>query len=438
MCFCTTILSAQTSFYASDTSYLSADVAIVRSWDDGSAAITYYEVGSERYMQYVNYVSGNSLRVEVPYNLRILDMYILGDHVYYCGYSLIDVGGNGVVGYFKPSDFYTSTYVDFYTLPVRPLTRVEKIVAQENVSIGGVEVIGIGEHQWYDTIHDLSGTHLVPHLNRHLLFCHDIMQNPATYDTMLVYPDEHYYNVLLTDNYVVFVGAISGPPISICMRLRERTNPVLMGTLSDIHIFSTGTDEVFSAMHSTSMEGDSIATAYMHIDPTTHDISNRIRVFDVDAKIMVNSQDYYVPDKSEVTDIVYIAADKSLVCMQDFVTPSNANNTNFVYIKPSASVDYVTNMEYLKGIFFKSMTNSNDKHYLASDGLSWFMKDKINVGSYLNPICPITENYKCYVIRNWQVYRTPYPPTHDSARDNVDLDPKQIDLRVVRIICKNS
>lgn len=53
-------MSAQTSFYAMDISQSTGDNAIVRSWDNGNAAITYYEVGLKRYVQEVKFQNGKN------------------------------------------------------------------------------------------------------------------------------------------------------------------------------------------------------------------------------------------------------------------------------------------------------------------------------------------------------------------------------------------
>ena len=180
MCLFAAFLPAQTSFHAEDMLLSGGDAPIVRSWDRGNAAITYFEVGLKKYVQYTNYLTGDSYRSEIPYHMQIYDMYILGDTVYYCGYSVLDSAGPGIIGYFDPSELYSSNNLNFHTLPVRPLSHVYKLMAQRNTLGGGVEVIAIGEHKWTDTVHtDSNHFYPVQHLVRQFVFCHDILQKSS-------------------------------------------------------------------------------------------------------------------------------------------------------------------------------------------------------------------------------------------------------------------
>ena len=442
-CLCATILSAQTSFYAEDLNSTYAETAIVRSWDNGEAAITYYETGGAYYVQYVNYLTGVSYRSEVPDYLHILDMYILGDTVFYCGYYGLNIGWSGVVGYFKPNDFYSGTgNIKFRVLSVPPLTIVSKLVVQGN-GTGGHEVVAIGEHKWYDTVVDEQGhlIQLIPHLNRHFLFCRNIRQLNVTYDTILVPPEERYYDVLLTENRIVFVGVAYYLSYNmICLRAMDRTNAYPLPSftqLDNIYAFPTGRDEVFSAMHSTATNKDSIATAYMHINTDGMVTSNRIRVFDVVQMTNDYSQEYIVPEKSEARDIIYIPADNSLVCMHDFNTPSGLFNTNFVYLDPIATSNYLAYIEYIKNTFFWSLTNRLDTFYLGSLGQTWFMKDKINVGSYPNNYCPQKEKMECIFLENIEGINTLLGMFHRDNTERRILINKALNLRHVGVVCNN-
>lgn len=438
MCLFATFLSAQTSFYASDINVSGGDAPIVRSWDNGNAAITYYEVGLNRYIQYVDYGSGNSYRVKAPYHMKIFDMYIYDDYVYYCGYSVLDTGGTGVIGYFNPSDFYTSTQVKFHTLLVRPLSYVNKLVAQQSPSGTGVEIIAIGEHQWNDTIHEGSNIINIPHLIRHFVMCHDIMQTVVVYDTMVVPSEEHYFNVLLTNNFVVFVGI--GDYLSqklICLRKRDRTITTPPNWLLNyVYAFPTGIDEVYSALHSTAMTEDEIATAYMHIDPVTKNVSNRVRIIETAQMLSINSQEYLVPDKSEVRDIVFFMHDNSLVCMQDFNTPLNNYNTNFVSLDPYAYNNYTVLIEYLKGVFFKSMTTKGH-NYLASHGQTWFLKDKLILPPYPNDDCPKTEKIDCDIIESPPEIHAGPAIIPYTTQDTIFINNQSVEPMDVSVTCDN-
>ncbi len=437
----TSLASAQTSFFASDDTISSGDSPIVRSWDNKNAAITYFIYKGKNYVQYVNYQTGDSYRCRFPDSISIYDMYIHDDTVYYCGSWTIDSVVQGIVGYFDPAEFLSSQ-VQFNTLPVPPLTLVNKLVAQDEPNGTGVEVIALGEHRWTDTIEVGNEHQLVHHLNRLFFFCNDITQNYVTYDTLLYNPipgpPEVYYDVLLTDTYIVFVGhvTVSGSCVP-CIRIRKRNDATLPGDLDYLHFFYTGTFDVHSPMHSTSMDKDTIATAYMHTDASTGVVSNIVRVIDVHSMVMVNSQEYVVPDKSEVTDIVYIPKDRSLVCMHDFETPLNAFNTNFVYLDPHATTPYSPNIEYIKNEFFKSLTRRADRQYLASMGPRWFLKDKLSLGAYQNTDCPVTEKIESNILANVLVISPYLPLTINTPSNQIIINIQPTETRLVSKICVN-
>ena len=182
---------------------------------------------------------------------------------------------------------------------------------------------------------------------------------------------------------------------------------------------------------------DTIATAYMHTYVGTGVVTSIVRVFDIDNMVMVNSQEYTVPEKSEVANIVYIPEDKSLVCMHDFKTPLGAFNTNFVYLDPYATNTYNTDIEYRKAEFFGSLTRKGNKHYLASMGPKWFLKDKMMLGSYPNPTCPSTEAIKANILENYLEIDVSNILPYDNDSKPIIIDMSSVEQRTVSIICSN-
>lgn len=177
----------------------------------------------------------------------------------------------------------------------------------------------------------------------------------------------------------------------------------------------------------------------MHTDASTGIVTNQVRVFNVIGNnvVMADAQEYTVPEKSEVNDIVYIPSDKSIVCMQDFETPLNVFNTNFVYLDPSAIVYYNTFIEYIKGEYFKSMTRMKDEHYLASMGPRWFLKNKLTVGGYLNPACPLIEEIKINLLENDEEINVYIQLPNAVKFESVTIGTTNVVQRAVSVICNN-
>lgn len=248
---------------------------------------------------------------------------------------------------------------------------------------------------------------------------------------------ERYDDLLLTDNYVVFMGYDSYPNLdAMCYRKANPYN-IFSPMFDSIHFFINGNDPM-SYTHSTVMPEDKIATSYWSVN-SNNDFVTRIRMIDIQIDANYNTQEYVIPSKIEPIDMVYIPYDNSLVLMEDFnLQYPYTQNTSFVFLDPSLYSTYNTGLEYKKDEYFQSMTTLDNIYYLAGAGASWFLRYKI-----LSPTntpdddCPIVKKIDVEIGDNLDMAKI-YRYCIDYPRPSNDLSVNRtVATSQVTIICNN-
>lgn len=415
--FCCSSSAQNISTHASDIALQSGGYTVVRSCD-ANYVVSYYVSSSQvPSMEVYDIPSGTTYYAELPDDVFIMDMHIEQSTktIYFCGstdyYSYYPghYYGTGIVGWIEMSDFFTSNVTVNYTLlddPGATINRVTKLVEYDN---GGVpQIVAIGEYLYP------YGNYI--YSKQYFVDCYDITGGP-TWNIAPFPTNEHYYDVMLTANYLVLMGGGINPGVaSICYRKTDPYN-LYDPMLDDIHLFYNGNDNL-SVTHSTAMFGDEMATSYLALNGGG-DFVTRIRVMDIGSDVNTYSQDFLLSDKSEPDGIVHIPADNSLVVMQRFDTFNGMHNSNFVYIDPYAVMPYTTVLEYRPGEYFESLTQHEFVYYLAGAGASWFFKDKTQPPTgWPNQSCPEVEDFKAeptdnidpYTL-NYSITPSPYYPT---------------------------
>lgn len=276
--------------------------------------------------------------------------------------------GCGIMGWVDLNSFFNATI----SIGYRYLSyvfgssqnSVNKLVEYDD---GGVpHIIALAEQHLY--VNDIIQSRY------YFLSCLDIAGILPTllYGSFSV--NERYDEVLLTENYIVFMGYDASPTInSLCYRKADPWNfPDSM--FYDRHLFVNGNDPLSPSL-STTVYKDFITTSYLSLNGN-NDMVTRIRTFDIHADANVNSQEYILAENEHPEGFVYIPADYSLVLMQNFYVPGGSYNTNFVFMDPFPFFSYNTVIEYKKEEFFHSLTMHDNAYYLAGDGASWFLRDK--------------------------------------------------------------
>ncbi len=141
--------------------------------------------------------------------------------------------------------------------------------------------------------------------------------------------------------------------------------------------------------------------------------------------------------KTEPRDLTYAIDAKTLMLMQDFRF-GGSFQSNFVYIDPFASLSYTTNVEYLKGILFQSITTRDKKVYLAGIGSQWFYKDaQVPPASLTNPNCPEYNTLPVIIVDKIETYSIQHIITPSFPLNSVSSDNRPITTYVFSTNCSN-
>ena len=398
---------AQISAYADDGTIAGWTGTIARSWGS-DYGVNYYWVGNTPYLDAANKLTLIIHRLTMPADINIKDMYIdqTNGILYFCGttakpYQSLEIG-EGVLGWLSLYNI-TSTLspTNVYWIVIPTVSVLTKLVEYEN-SVSQPQVAAIGVYHW--------SVEPYTHTQYSFVDCLDATNAStmasSTYLTKLA-PDERYYDVMLTSDFVVCFGYNADPTVnSICYRKKPK-DLLYDPMFDDIHYFSGG-DDAYSITHTTAMSDNDIITSYLYVDPgnTMH---TRLRTIDISTDVMTHSQEYIQPEKIDPTDIVYIPSDKSVVVMHDF-TCAGTVNSNFVYIDPKTIVSYLTRVEFKPVELFLSMTMHDSHYYLAGKGPSWFLKDKlISPTGSPDPQCPAIDKLDLLLLDNLNHLSVPYP-----------------------------
>lgn len=400
--------SAQVSIYGDDGVVSGWMGTIVRSWG-ANYGVSYYWDGTQPYLDVVCNSPYGLFRLPMPKEINIKDMYVdqQYDILYFCGttaspqYAITT--GEGVLGYLKLNDIIAPapSNVSIEWVTISEVSVLTKLAEYNNSGLPQVVAIGV-----YYQIN-------VPYLTSQYYFveCPDASSPATLVNTQISHlsSDERYYDIMLTDKFVVCFGYNTDPTIdAICYRKTLKAN-LYDPMLDTVHYFLGGND-AFSVTHTTAISKDSIITSYLYADDSGS-FHTRIRTIDVSNDIMTHSQQYHQFDKMDPTDIVFIPADNSVVLMQDF-TLYGLFNSNFVYIDPHPTSLYLATLEFLPGISFLSMTMHDSHYYLAGLGASWFLKDKlVPPTSSPNPGCPKADMIVLKIIKN-KVHQCFFYPTY--------------------------
>lgn len=288
-----------------------------------------------------------------------------------------------MIGYFDLNQMFGAS-VDFYHICVVEVSMLNKLVEYDD---GGYpHVVAIGEYQW----------HIAPYLYTqfYIVDCPNISMTPnVSYDYSSFNTDEHYTDLVLTNNFVVLTG-YNSTVSAIC--IRKCNKGATFGGLIDVmHVYNTGNLEVYSKLQATAMDNDYYAISYLHIDSNT---KTRIRIFDAATDQMVNSEEFIVSEKTEPTEMIYVPDINKLIILEYFQNLSGSTEDNFVYIDPWIKMSYVAYLEYKKGEIFRSLSVMDKHYYVSGIGTTWFVRDVwYALSHYPDADCPLEDviNIEC-------------------------------------------
>lgn len=375
---------AQISMNAGDAAVTNATSTIIRSWDYNHI-VSCYKTNSPQ-LDITDIYNNVIYRTPMPL-FTVLDMAILGKHLYFCGRSSMDDDSYGVLGRIDLNYTISNTSTSIDYVFVTNVNSINKLAVYLDNNTPHVAAIG-------ETFVTLTFTYS----NYSFIDCLYNSASPTmlNINTRPFSTLERYDDIMETNNHIVCVGYYSymmGP--SFCYRKVPKSN-LADAAFDTVHFYNGGNDAL-STTHSTAIYGNLIAVSYLAQDSLENNVT-RIRIINTADNTNTKAFEYRVPAEIDYNDIVYVPKGDALIVMQDYVL-NHGRNTNFMYVYPSATSPYLSVVEYKLREYFKPLAVHDDIYYLAAAGAKWLYKDVTVLPSgYPNAGCPDYANKIVYTI----------------------------------------
>ena len=321
----------------------------------------------------------------LPYsdtNTTITDIYVANDYAFFCGYVYgISAGNQAIVGYVYLPDIITGS-ATLHCGIIPGIERLKRIVAYNTE--GEFRVYAIGEN----VIHPAVGA---TYTWEGILEIADILSpTPIQYHIEWLpasasFKKEYLYDVLLTNDYVVFVGHNYSPPFNDMLHYRmvERSHPPLSAMIEDVY-FMPVPSEVNSRVASTALEDNLIAVSYVNWNASSFSYSTRLRIIDLNVADNVNSQQMIRPDKIDPIMIDYLPQKGQIEMLQSYNNPYD-----FSSWFPSYSSSYTsTILSPSNGNDYQYVRCLNEEMFIASSGPFLYLQDPSISFPASDPFCP--------------------------------------------------
>lgn len=390
---------------------------IVRSYDEENVVV-YYEEGGRGYVSLVN-VFGNNIRtVPLAVGVSMNDMCIMNDTVFLCGNeSSFSNGTYGCVVSMDLNNFYTSSVPVSYFEPSYWLYMNLKRIKYYTYTSGShiyKEFLFVGEitypcdgsfpfpsnmmyagylnHKYYYESGDNSSC-----TENVVVECRYPFPAASPSDRIICFMNtedhaEVIHDVVVTDNYVAFVGITSGVYDSITLHICDKyfrilslPNPLppsITNIFDNYDAYSLGTTNGAPFYHACALGGDRIAIA-THAETSTTSDKITVRTFELSSRTMINSQVLqcspspilkdmtYSPDLHEVVLLFYDYF-QATGDYRDVFCTADPDIINPSYIR-SGMAQFFHNLKYgsldaMRGTYFIS---TGGKHGIVSNAANY-------------------------------------------------------------------
>ena len=303
-----------------------ATKTIVRHYDN-ERVVVYYEENGNGYVSLVNVISNDAYTVPLNTGYFMNDMCILNDSVFLCGYETdIYAGSNYKIGTIVTmylNNFYTTnvhvTYFEpsyWMNVDLKRIKQYEYTYATSNraklLLVGDIYYPCDSSTQF--PIYDFR--HYYTDLNNHSMCMVNAVwevsypfytsfssAGPLQKVIRVMNPFEHsevIHDVVVTDNYVAFVGVASGTIDTITLHICSKDSdvlksdytsnpPTLMSDFDNYYTYSLGTGSGSPFYHACALDGDMIAIVTQD-EMSTSSTDITIRTFDLTTHTMTNTQ----------------------------------------------------------------------------------------------------------------------------------------------------
>lgn len=377
--------------------------------------------------------------MELPDDIILYDMQILGDRAYFCGKKPGLSSEIGVVG-----------YVDLVVLDGTPVPSAMNVVYKKIPCASELRRLVAYKDTWANdrvvaigidrsiTMVDAFAASVVVACEITGTFPYTLSYSYAN-SLNIVSASEQWRDIVYNGTNVILVGHVNMD--KLIMRVCDPDNPTT-GIIDFLHFYPLPRKLVDAEIRGTYMHDETIAVTYRGMQSANTTDYTHLRVFDISSMVNLFSQETYVPYKSYIHELTYLPTDKSIVLLQDF--PSGGIFTsNFVYMMPETNLAYNTIYVFYEDRLYHSVDRYDPQKYIGAGNFHWLYRDKLATFpsySIYPPFLPCPSDEKITVwpidniidnIYNMPLTPVPEPPSvFDSQSSDVQDGTSNIDCYV--------
>lgn len=407
----------------------SYSTSIVRNFD-AHRAVVYYEEGGMGFVSLVNVVTNTVCTVPLDTGYLMNDMFIMNDSVFLCGryyYSTpnyvgciatmnLNAFGSGLVHttYFHPSYWIRMNLkrikgFEYTNVSGEPRAKL-LLVTDIEYACNHSEPFPLSSF-WNEYYVDSTSPSMCTEnavLEVSYPFTHLASSQPQTQKVLrIMNPTNHteiIHDVVVTDNYVAFVGLQTGTSNQITLHICNKStnmlksfytaNPPILSDFDNYYTYSLGTSGGTPFYHACALDGDRIAIVTQD-EMSTSSNGLIVRTFDLLTHTMINAQELQCYSHPDLKDVAYNPDLQKIIMLY-----SGTFRSTGIYCDIFCLVDpyNMTATYHLPGItdnVFHNHYNSLDRmkagYFISTGGKYGFVSDAGNWG--VGRRCYYAEDY---------------------------------------------
>lgn len=333
------------------------DAAIIRQWL--YQPIRYYSRSGHHYITIPSNAYNSVDKILLNTNIVVKDMRVLDNTLYFCG------------------SHNNSGFVGTINLPLNPAFTMVGIFdtyfEREDISI--LTKMVVFKDQQDVKVVALGNSDTATHNDKIILECTFRNNNPTFTQIIKPYSNtspEYLSDVILTDNYVAFVGTIAGND-GFVIHTCPRSSDIYSG-YGQCYFYPYSESVAISGYIGTSLESDKVAVAACTGNRATDNMEIQIHTIDLASMSMLSSQSIpFGQNKADLIDMVYLPEIESIILLTPFQFASQTALYNtFLEIKPSPSANYSATGIFDTQLPYRSTDIASPTSFFGAARSTWF------------------------------------------------------------------
>lgn len=357
------------------------------------------------------------------------DMCIVDDSVFLCGQELASNGSFGCIATMNLNNFYTGSVLVSYFEPSYWMALNLKRIMSFKYSVSGniyKRFVLVG-----DISYPCDGMPPFPSIMFNAGIIHEVYYTDSNshstcsvstvfevgypfpylpvYDNIIrfinpVVHSEVIHDVVVTDNYVAFVGVSMGATNAITLHVCNKrrytlytNSPSVISDFDNYYSYSLGTTSGSPFYHACALDGDMIAIATREeTSPGSNKIT--VRTFDLSTHTMTHAQDLRCNTVPELRDMAYIPDKQRIVLLfHDYFRLTGSYSDVFCTIDPYNVSSSYTLPGMVEDVFhskYGSLDVMKSSYLISTGGKYGFVSDVANY----------SPTGTCYKVEDYYIY----------------------------------